>query len=369
MIGFVYSLLLSNAKFIELSIARYCLTERLSFLSLLFFYRICQTIIVLIYVSYQLCRNKAAHLSAHRYFHFRFFTSRHYNHIFIISLNLILSCFSLSFLSLTYSLTHSLTHSLTFSIQKSRSRLNEQKEKRKSYAGKEHSSNGNLSHNSIHERQRRRSMADMLNYNTPERVIQRMNFGFTVDLPSDTASSRSRKTSGKVQLKGHEEAMDGEFFSGNDAEHVIHTLRSLNEEDIDPQEIDFDAVEMTNQALNMEKEYLNNFSKDFSDVTEDADKFAKIMNVTTNHDALMAYYYLDEKKRVKVTEIFNIPEDMEEAISAGGRTKNTFVDDCQSDRFQMYERDEDCLYSSLDSTGSSKESYQKTRHHHRRKNR
>lgn len=214
-------------------------------------------------------------------------------------------------------------------------------------------------------------MADMLNCNTSERVIQRMNFGFTVDLASDQTSSRTRKSSGK--LEGHNEDMNQEFISSNDAEHVIHTLRSLNEDDVDPQEIDLDAVEMTNQALNMEKEYLNNFSKDFSDVTEDADKFAKIMNVTTNHDALMAFYYLDEKKRVKVTEIFNIPEGMEDAISAGGRTKNTFVDDGQSDRFHMFERDDDCPYSSLESTGSSNDTkdfqdfYRQTKSHHRRR--
>ncbi|KAL1509177.1 hypothetical protein ABEB36_003953 [Hypothenemus hampei] len=43
--------------------------------------------------------------------------------------------------------------------------------------------------------------------------------------------------------------------------------------------------------------------------TMDDDTFDHILQVTSDHDAVMAYYYLDENNKVKVTEIFDVTED------------------------------------------------------------
>ncbi|XP_066141434.1 1-acylglycerol-3-phosphate O-acyltransferase Pnpla3-like isoform X2 [Euwallacea fornicatus] len=43
--------------------------------------------------------------------------------------------------------------------------------------------------------------------------------------------------------------------------------------------------------------------------TIDDDTFDHILHVTSDHEAVMAYYYLDENNKVKVTEIFDVTED------------------------------------------------------------
>nr|CAH7734814.1 unnamed protein product [Callosobruchus chinensis] len=42
--------------------------------------------------------------------------------------------------------------------------------------------------------------------------------------------------------------------------------------------------------------------------TMDNDTFDHILNVTSQHDTIMAYYYLDENNKVKVTEIFDVTD-------------------------------------------------------------
>lgn len=40
----------------------------------------------------------------------------------------------------------------------------------------------------------------------------------------------------------------------------------------------------------------------------DDDTFEHILQVTAHHDAVMAYYYMDEDNKVKVTEIFDVTD-------------------------------------------------------------
>lgn len=45
-----------------------------------------------------------------------------------------------------------------------------------------------------------------------------------------------------------------------------------------------------------------------SDQIVDDDTFEHILQVTAQHDAVMAYYYMDEDNKVKVTEIFDVTD-------------------------------------------------------------
>ncbi|XP_076066510.1 brummer isoform X3 [Oratosquilla oratoria] len=57
------------------------------------------------------------------------------------------------------------------------------------------------------------------------------------------------------------------------------------------------------------------YQQDGQHITDDA--FERVLDVTTHHEALMAYYYLDDNNEVQVTEIFDMSE-MEEGHTYGG---------------------------------------------------
>ncbi|XP_013772278.1 patatin-like phospholipase domain-containing protein 2 [Limulus polyphemus] len=105
----------------------------------------------------------------------------------------------------------------------------------------------------------------------PERIINSMEFGFTINLDDsiDASSSQKRK--------------------------LMTAFRSLSEDD------NLRAIDIANKALNLD---LNKFCGTIE--SKNADNFERILEATANHDALMAFYYLDDNMQVKVTEIFNV---------------------------------------------------------------
>lgn len=103
-----------------------------------------------------------------------------------------------------------------------------------------------------------------------ERVLGRVNVGFTVDL-------------GDVNAKPE----------------VIHNDRRPLSSALGADSKERTAVEILNAALEME-------SQKPEDWDTQVDSFEQILEVTRRHDALMAYYYLDENNRMKVTEIFDV---------------------------------------------------------------
>ncbi|XP_076320466.1 patatin-like phospholipase domain-containing protein 2 isoform X2 [Tachypleus tridentatus] len=118
--------------------------------------------------------------------------------------------------------------------------------------------------------QRRQSIAtDMY---IPERVISTMNLGFTVNIENTIKTSRNKRKN----------VMNAFKCFGSDS-------RELN------------AIDITNKAINWDLiKYQGSIDPQY------ADDFEHILETTSKHEALMAFYYMDEKMRVKVTEIFNI---------------------------------------------------------------
>ncbi len=165
--------------------------------------------------------------------------------------------------------------------QQQQQKQDQQQVQRKSYAGSEM----NLRSHNPKNIDRRRSMIEMGPIvKPPERVISKLNFGFTFDL----------KNKSQENLNSVAETPDSE---PND-DKVIDSLNKL--EDIDQK----NAIEIANKALDWERECLEKYHE-FGDHDTDIDE---MIEVTKNQDALMAFYYLDENNRVKVTEIFNISE-------------------------------------------------------------
>lgn len=180
------------------------------------------------------------------------------------------------------------------------SSIKREKFKRKSYAGNESRPHQYLPRSFEEVKERRKSMVDLLSFTSSERVIQRMNFGFTVDLPADKTCS---STNGSRDSPFEEIEFNFDHFNNDDP--VMLTFKSLGNEV--SSEVDFDAIEITNRALSLEREYLENCANSSGEAIESANTFDRIMQVTANGEPLMAFYYLDEQNRVKVTEIFNMP--------------------------------------------------------------
>ena len=183
--------------------------------------------------------------------------------------------------------------------------IKKEKIQRKSYAGREFSATGyhTLPTIRVKDKERRKSMADLHNCIPSERVIQKMNFDFTFDLPSNESESRPGSSSKNINKRTNDVKIN-EY--ADEADKMLLALKTLGS-DVTSENIDLDAVEITNKALSLEKVYFENCSKHgLGKATENADTIEKIMEVTTNHDAVMAFYYLDENKRVKVSEIYNM---------------------------------------------------------------
>ncbi|XP_076311878.1 patatin-like phospholipase domain-containing protein 2 [Tachypleus tridentatus] len=106
----------------------------------------------------------------------------------------------------------------------------------------------------------------------PERAINNMEFGFTFNLDDSVDASLSQKRK------------------------LMKVFRSLSKDDNS-----IHAIDLANKALNLD------LNKYFGSIeSKNADNFERILEATTNHDALMAFYYLDGNMQIKITEIFNV---------------------------------------------------------------
>ncbi|XP_076273462.1 brummer isoform X5 [Rhynchophorus ferrugineus] len=82
--------------------------------------------------------------------------------------------------------------------------------------------------------------------------------------------------------------------------------------------------------------------------TMDDDTFDHILQVTSHHEAIMAYYYLDENNKVKVTEIFDVTEDESPLLQTPCEkdvNTNLEFDDSWTDYNQVDELAQDDLHS------------------------
>lgn len=143
----------------------------------------------------------------------------------------------------------------------------DQKQQRKSYAGFMSAPKQNT------ERIRRKSFTEVSN---PERIIRNMKFGFTVDLMPTVTTKDSKK-------------------------NVVEALQSLGDEDNE-----LNVIELANKALSMEREYISQHHEEIS--TDGADTIGQILDNASRNEAVMSYYYIDEDKTVKITELYNVTE-------------------------------------------------------------
>ncbi|XP_023221513.1 patatin-like phospholipase domain-containing protein 2 [Centruroides sculpturatus] len=116
---------------------------------------------------------------------------------------------------------------------------------------------------------RRKSMVEIM----PERVIKNMKFGFTVDLAEPNVITEKKKKT------------------------VIDAFKNLENNSTESNPFD-----IASKVLDWEKDYIEYIEP------ENADSFEQALEVTNSNEAVMAFFYKDDKN-VKVTEIFNISED------------------------------------------------------------
>ncbi|XP_063233395.1 patanin-like phospholipase domain-containing protein atgl-1 isoform X2 [Bacillus rossius redtenbacheri] len=99
------------------------------------------------------------------------------------------------------------------------------------------------------------------------------------------------------------------------------------------------------------------------------DTFDHILQVTSHHDAVMAYYYTDEDNKVKVTEIFDVTEEDDSImLTAEEKQNNTqlqFEDDWEDSeptswlsQHTLLEDDDDVYYSQLSCDPSNLSRYE-----------
>lgn len=121
------------------------------------------------------------------------------------------------------------------------------------------------------ERVRRKSFTEVSN---PERVIRNMKFGFTVDL-TPTVTTK-------------------------DSKNVVEALQSLGNEGND-----VNVIELANKAISMERKFI---SQHREEISEEGDNIDQILDNARRNEALMSYYYIDDDKTVKITELYNVTE-------------------------------------------------------------
>ncbi|XP_067129688.1 patatin-like phospholipase domain-containing protein 2 [Centruroides vittatus] len=135
------------------------------------------------------------------------------------------------------------------------------RQKRMSYAG--------FGNTPCQQPLRRKSMVEIM----PERVMKNMKFGFTVNWAEPNVITEKKKKT------------------------VIDAFKNLQNNSTES-----NPFEIASKVLDWEKDYIEYIEP------ENADSFEQALEVTNSNEAVMAFFYKDDKN-VKVTEIFNISED------------------------------------------------------------
>lgn len=189
----------------------------------------------------------------------------------------------------------------TFSREPTRiGSFKQQQLQRKSYAGSEYV---------LNKQNRRVSMMaeDVSSCTPPERVITSMNLGLTLDLTgskSGKSSSRASVSSSHSNLFVDTQDMGINDECVHEPPDVIETLKNLSE-DLSTPEREISAISLANRALHLER------VNSVDNLDHHDDSFERILSAAKDQDALMTYYYMDEKNQVKITQIFNLPSDQD----------------------------------------------------------
>ncbi|KAH7969159.1 hypothetical protein HPB52_015188 [Rhipicephalus sanguineus] len=143
-------------------------------------------------------------------------------------------------------------------------------------------------------------------------VVSSLNFGFTMNLSGSGGGTTTGATAA-----GPQGAVVGGPVERCRRQSVVEALRTLSEDR--EEDATVDAIALTNQALNWEKECIERCQS-----KEDADKLEHILDVTQQKDALMAFYYTDSTThRVRVTEIFNVTDTAPNSRASSPRRPRT----------------------------------------------
>lgn len=167
---------------------------------------------------------------------------------------------------------------------------------RKSYAGSEQT---------LARAERRKSVAAAPVCQPPERILSTVNFGFTVDLANARSPSCRSLHESRHGLYSDSEN-DYDFEVSPSPPDVIETLKNLAEEGNSEKEIS--AVGLASRALNWEREHTRKTSVRMVSEPGPGDGFDRILASASKQEALMSFYYMDEQNRVKMTEIYKIPD-------------------------------------------------------------
>ena len=173
--------------------------------------------------------------------------------------------------------------------------------KRKSYAGNE------LSYNLKNVAPERRvSMLDFLGCKQPERVLNKLNLNFSIDL-NDIS---------------------------NEATDLNHNLNTDTVDSITQSRPDNDTpapIALANNALNLG-------INDIEQQEQNIERFnSKIKELTSSREALMAFHYLDDENNMRIMEIYNV-SDVENSGSTEDEAPMANED---SERFDAYDPDKE----------------------------
>ncbi|XP_075546585.1 uncharacterized protein LOC142579853 [Dermacentor variabilis] len=154
-------------------------------------------------------------------------------------------------------------------------------------------------------------------------VVSSLNFGFTMNLSSPSAGADAAPA-------GPPGAVAGGPVERCRRQSVVEALRTLSE-DREEEADGVDAIALTNQALNWEKECIERCQR-----KEDADKLEHILDVTQQKEALMAFYYTDSAThRVRVTEIFNVTDSAPHSRAPSSAASTTNGEGAQKRRLEV----------------------------------
>ncbi|XP_046917761.2 uncharacterized protein LOC124498094 [Dermatophagoides farinae] len=200
------------------------------------------------------------------------------------------------------------------------------KYRKASYAGREVNQNRN--------KPRRRSMIEMGSHPDlpPERVISQLNFDLKLDVKPDQSNVKTTMDTRNNNNDVIDDDIDGPSSSLDSK--VI---------DIDINEIDQNnAIEIANKALNWEKEILE---KCHDHLNANDGNFDRMLQITKNNDAVMAYYYTDENNKVQFTELFKIGDEDIDKLNDKENNNNNDDDPNIIDNYQQqiptYKKDND----------------------------
>jgi hypothetical protein len=149
----------------------------------------------------------------------------------------------------------------------------------------------------------------------PERVLSKVQYGFTVDLNNAASSSLSGPSSTRTSRRDLNEPHFGDQVDGlttptGERPDALEILKQLNA----GPDGELRASDIASRALSSQRECMGRRESDCEE-PQTEDPFDKILEATRNQEALMTFYYKDENDKVKMTEIFSVPDSTSTGLS------------------------------------------------------